>query len=238
MTLKEDIIQKNKEMINDKFCMKNVNFVPSITNNSLTFGAKGLNFDATVLYIDIRNSTVLLNQYKRNVIAKIHMAYYNTIVKIARAFDGEVRSFNGDSLLVFFQSKTKASAHKAVDAAMSMTYMLNRGDDCLSSYLMRKYRTALDFGIGIDVGEILCTKVGIGGENNRDLVWIGNAVNKSVKISDTRKANHNIGISSTVYNMLDDEHKYCKGKNMWKQGCFTYNKTREFYYYTNYHCTL
>ncbi len=247
MSVKEDIIAINKEMVNEKFCIETLNQVPSLDDNRLTFGARGLNFDTTVLYIDIRNSTILLNTHKRNVIAKIHMAYYNTIVRVARYFRGDVRSFNGDSLLVFFQGTTNDSVNDAVQAAMTMKYMLSIDDDCLNNYLKRKYNTNLDYGIGIDDGEILCTKVGVRGDNNRDLVWIGNAVNKAVKISDTRKSSYNIGISKRVYGLLDEEHMYSTSEdrygrdikiNMWHSAFFKYNRLNENYYFTDYYWEL
>ena len=74
----------------------------------LTFGNTGLKFEATVLYIDMRNSTEILNKHNRATVAKMHMAYFHTVVKIANSLGGEVRSFNGDSMLVFFKGPQKA----------------------------------------------------------------------------------------------------------------------------------
>ncbi|WP_326984287.1 hypothetical protein VUJ46_07075 [Chryseobacterium sp. MYb264] len=83
--------------------------------------------------------------------------------------------------------------------------------------LLTKY-SAVDFGIGLDDGKILCVKVGVGGDNNtKDLIWIGNAVNKSVVISDECKADYYIGISSYVYSNLLDSVKYGTKKNSWGQ---------------------
>jgi class 3 adenylate cyclase len=42
-----------------------------------------------------------------------------------------------------------------------------------------------NFGIGIDVGNILVVRAGIKGEDNSDLVWAGNATNISVKLNCT-----------------------------------------------------
>ncbi|MDQ7003440.1 MAG: hypothetical protein Q9N67_00345 [Ghiorsea sp.] len=105
--------------------------------------------------------------------------------------------------------------------------------------------TSVNFGIGIDHGKILCAKVGISGANNRDLVWIGNAVNKSVKIGD--KLHGNIGISSLVYSNLEDDVKYSTKKdfygndekvNMWAHSYHDYNGEQEPYYSTTYHWTI
>ena len=240
MSLKEDIITKAKEIESETFQVEEVSYVPTISNSKLTFGCKGLEFEATVLYIDMRGSTAILNTHRKRVVAKIHMLYYHAIVKIAKVTGGEIRSFNGDSLLVFYQGTTKQSLSNAVKAAMQMSYAIK---ELLNEYL--KNYTDIDFGIGIDDGKILATKVGVGGsDETKDLIWIGNAVNKSTKISDKCSSSFNIGISQRVYNNLLDDVKYHIKDNgylgkqkidMWNSYNFTYNGRNEVYYKTNYY---
>lgn len=242
MGLKQNIIDKVKDILDTKFETEDVTYVPDISNSKLTFGNKGLQFEATVLFIDMRGSTEILNKHNNPVVAKIHMSYFHTILKIANSLGGEVRSFNGDSMLVFFPGTTKTTLSNAVQAAMHMKYMLSNSESGINN-LLTKY-TPIDFGIGIDDGKILCTKIGIGGDsNNKDLIWIGNAVNKAVKISDTRKSPNHIGISNHVYANLNDNVKFCVTKdywgndsqtNMWTSDYFTYNGKSESYYHTSY----
>lgn len=236
MSLKDDIIRKAKEIESETFQVEEVSYVPTISNSKLTFGCKGLEFEATVLYIDMRGSTAILNTHQKRVVGKIHMLYYHAIVNIAKATGGEIRSFNGDSLLVFYQGTTKQSLSSAVRAAMQMKYAIKE----LLNDNLKRY-TDIDFGIGIDHGKILATKVGVGGsDETKDLIWIGNAVNKSVKISDKCESNYNIGISEFVYDNLLDEVKYVikdsiwgKYKDeFWKSSFISYNHNIESYYYT------
>lgn len=240
MGLKDDIINKAKEIENETFQVEEVSYVPTISNSKLTFGCKGLEFETTVLYIDMRGSTAVLNTHKKRTVAKIHMLFYHAIVKVAKSTGGEIRSFNGDSLLVFYPGTTKQSLSNAVKAAMQMTYAIKTLlNDNLKNY------SDIDFGIGIDYGKVLATKVGVGGsDETKDLIWIGNPVNKSTKISDNCKSSYNIGISKFVYNNLNDEVKYHEEDNgffgktkvdIWTQGHFTYNGQTEVYYRTNYH---
>lgn len=146
MGLKDDITTKVKSILNENFVTEDVDYVPDISNPKLTFGNKGLQFEATVLYIDMRGSTEVLNKHNKPVVAKIHMCYFHTIVKIAKSMGGEVRSFNGDSMLVFFQGTTKASLSNAVTAAREMKYMIATDDGGINK-LLEKY-TPIDFGIG------------------------------------------------------------------------------------------
>lgn len=216
MGLKQDITDKVKNIINTNFTVEDVNYVPELSSPKLTFNNTGLKFEATVLYIDMRDSTKVLNKHNKPTIAKIHKAYLYTTVKIATSLGGEVRSFNGDSVLAFFQGTTKRSLSNAVKAAMQIRYMIANDDSGINN-LLAPY-SAVDFGIGLDDGKILCTKVGVGGDNNtKDLVWIGNAINKSVIISDQCKAVEHIGILSYVYSNLEDDVKYGTQENIWGQ---------------------
>jgi class 3 adenylate cyclase len=241
--MKDAIDKKVKEIIDENFEVTDVTIVPDIEDTRLTFSNKGLRLEATTLYIDMRGSTAVLNNHNRTTVAKLHKAYFHTIVTIAKSLGGEVRSFNGDGMLVFFQGTTKAILSNAVKAAMKMKWMLTSVDSDVKKK-MEKYST-INFGIGIDDGKILCSKVGISGTNNRDLVWVGNAVNKSVKIGD--KLHGDVGISSRVYNNLTDSVKYHTKKdiwgndekvNMWQSAYFEYDGEQQLYYYTTYYWTL
>ncbi|MEC9408349.1 MAG: adenylate/guanylate cyclase domain-containing protein [Pseudomonadota bacterium] len=243
--MKTDIEAKAKSIVDTRFEVTDVTIVPDIDDSRLTFGNTGLKFTATVLYIDMRGSTELLNKHNRTTTAKLHMIYFHTIVSIANSLGGAVRSFNGDGMLVFFQGNTKASLSTAVKAAMQMCYMLTHSDSKVRTYL-EKY-SAINFGIGLDHGNILCTKAGKSGSNNRDLVWLGNAVNKSVKVGDKLSDPYHVGISSYVYSNLQDHVKYHTKKDMfgydqkvdmWQQDSHQYNGQWENYYYTSYHWTV
>lgn len=243
MGLKIDIQNLVKNIESETFNVEQTTTVPTISNSKLTFGCKGLEFEATVLYIDMRGSTSVLNTHKKRVVAKIHMLYYHAIVKIAKATGGEIRSFNGDSLLVFYQGATKDSLSNAVKAAMQMRYAITE----LLNDNLKNYKN-IDFGIGIDHGKVLATKVGIGGaDETKDLIWIGNAVNRAAKISDKCSSFYYIGISKFVYDNLEDYVKYYEKDNgyygkqkvdMWTYNSFAYDNATEYYYKTSYYWTF
>jgi class 3 adenylate cyclase len=235
MSLKEEIKLKAKEIKDTDFSVESVSYIPNISNSKLTFGCTGLIFPATVLYIDMRGSTKVLNSHNKRTTAKIHMTYYHAIVKVAKSDEGEIRSFNGDSLLVFFYGSGYEVARKAVSSAMKIKYALtNIVNETLSEF------PDIDFGIGIDCGNILATKVGVGGDSdNKDLIWIGNAVNRATKISDECKASFHIGISQAIYDKLDDSLLYydekniygnIQKKNVWNRDQILYNDNNEFFY--------
>lgn len=242
MALKDDIKNKVKTILDDKFTVTDISYIPKIDDSKLTFGNTGLKFKGSVLFIDMRGSTKLLNSHNKTTVAKLHMAYFHTIVKIANSLDGNVRSFNGDSALIFFEGDYKETLSTAVKCAMKIKYMIDNSDSGINE-LLKKY-SKLDFGIGVDHGSVLCTKVGVGGEHNRDLFWIGNCVNKSTRLGDQSKSPNHISISSHVYNNLYDYAKYGNRKNyfgqdekvdMWTRSSFNYNDKTEYYYYTSWY---
>lgn len=244
MSLKEDIIKKTKEYHDEKFTFDKATSIPTVNTKQLTFGCKGWIFDAVVLYIDMRHSTQLLDDHKRNVVAKLHMSYYNAIVRIAKVDGGEIRSFNGDSLLVFYWGKDTTTIDKAVRSAFRMKYAI----DELVNPNLEGYKD-INFGIGIDMGNIIATKVGIGGDDTtKDLIWLGNAVNRSTKISDKCEAPSHVGISESVFNNLPDTLKAYKTKQqtisgiqeikheVWIRQTMVYNNDWEAFYTSS--CTL
>ena len=245
MALKDDIKSKVKAILEEKFEVSDVTYIPKIDDSKLTFRNTGLKFTGSSLFIDLLGSTTVLNTHNKPVVAKLHMAFFHTIVKIANSHDGNVRSFNGDSALIFFQGNFKETISTAVQCAMQIKYMIDNSEGGINK-LLKKY-SKLDFGIGIDHGKILCTKVGIGGEHNRDIFWIGNPVNKSTVLGDKSKSPNHIAISSYIYDNLLDKAKYYTTINtwgleqkidIWTRGLLSYNGQNEYYYYTSYHCTV
>lgn len=242
MALKDEITNKVKSIIDEKFETTEVSYVPKLDDGKLTFGNTGLKFTGSSLYIDLRGSTKVLNKHNRATVAKLHMSFFHTIVKIANSLGGNVRSFNGDSALIFFHGNLKKTLSKTVKCAMQIKYMIANSESGINTKL-KKY-SELNFGIGIDHGEILCTKVGIGGEHNRDLFWVGNAVNRSTVLGDQAKGPCHLNISNFIYINLLDDVKLGKSKNsygqevyvdIWTKGDFEYNGKTENFYYTNWH---
>ena len=71
MSLKKEIFNEVNTILENKFEVEQVDYVPDIENTKLTFGNKGLQFKGTVLYIDMRGSTAILSKHNRPIVAKI-----------------------------------------------------------------------------------------------------------------------------------------------------------------------
>lgn len=237
MSLKNDIVSAVTSIIDGQMDIEEVSIVPDINDATLTFGLTGKRFKSVCFYIDMRGSTAILEKHNANVVIKIHKAFFIIVLKIVRLNGGEVRSFNGDSLLAFFAGNDSNAIESAIKSAMEIKYMLLIDDNSLKSIIKSKYDTDIDIGIGLDIGTTTASKIGQSGSNNRDLIWIGSNVNQSVKISDDRDTPNNIGITSRLYNNLTNIAKYKDNYsiNMWQRSSYTYNGNQDDVYITEYH---
>lgn len=236
MSLKTDIFNAVNSIIDNPMVIGEVNHVPDINDSALTFGLTGQRFKNVCFYIDMRGSTAILEKHNANVVIKIHKAFFITVLKIVNTNGGEVRSFNGDSLLAFFPGNDSNSIESAIKSAMQVKYILLIDDSCLKNKIKNKYDTEIDIGIGLDIGTAIAAKIGQSGSNNQDLIWIGSNVNHSVKISDNRKSPNNIGITNRLYQNLTNLVKY-KGNtttNMWQKSNCNYNNAAEDIYLTSF----
>lgn len=124
----------------------------------------------------------------------------------------------------------------AVRAAMEIKWFLSKE----FTSLFEKY-TKLDYGIGIDWGNVYVIRAGISRDaNNNDLVFIGECVNFAVAIANQAKSPNNIEVSLSVYNNLDDDYKYANdGRiHMWKNGRVEWNGVNYKTMLTSYHWGL
>lgn len=207
--------------------------IPGPGDNRLTFGNTGVRFDAVTLYIDMRGSTAVINEHRPQSAAKIHKAYLFLATKLIAEHGGQIRSYNGDSILAFFPGKSSASVTSAIKAAMQIKFMLTQ--ECAAEF--KRYRE-VDFGIGIDIGPVLCVKAGMGkNENHNDLLWLGNPVNRATVLSDMGKGPRHIAVSQAVRDLQADEVK--KGGNpkvdMWTSQSYVYNGESQTAWTTTYY---
>jgi class 3 adenylate cyclase len=236
--LKDDIYNTVNSILDNQMDITNVNAVPDIDDVQLTFGLTGKRFSNVCFYIDMRGSTKILEKHNANVVIKIHKAFFIIILKIVNSLNGEVRSFNGDSVLAFFMGNDSNAIDSAIKAAMQIKYLMLVDENCLKNKVFNKYDTEIDIGIGLDIGTTTVAKVGYSAKNSKDLIWIGSNVNHSVKISDNRKNSNTIGITKRLYDNLTNDTKFSKGKNMWQFSYCEYNGNQETIYITSYHWTV
>ncbi len=195
------------EFFSGKYTITDAQKIPAVED--LTFGKEGKRIELAMLFIDIRESTQIVDASRRVTAARMYKSFLWGVTKIARDNDGEVCSFNGDGVLAAFAGNGKRTS--AAKAALQMRWFASQLlKPKMDGYFEDNQQLAgkeFDFGIGVDVGDVLVVRGGIRGENNNDLVWVGNATNYAVKLSKEGKAPYHVYISQRVYELLNDSSK-------------------------------
>lgn len=208
--------------------------IPSASQ--VAFGRYGKEVELAMLFIDIKESTKIVDAFRLKTAARMYQSFLRGVTLIARKNNGEIRSFNGDGVLVTFYGDSKCN-----DAVRSALQMMDFAKNILKpkmkSYFIRNKQAQnlnFDCGIGIDVGNVLVVKGGTRGDDNSDLVWVGNPTNYAVKLSSQSKVEipdsaggsttrtYNIHITNRVYAELKPDLKIIKstltgllGSNIW-----------------------
>ncbi len=181
--------------------------VPGRSDRELTFGRnqikKGKLISTCVLFIDIRNSTVISKKLKNDKakLGKIYSAFVDAMATIADRY-GYVRNIIGDRVMVVFEPSN--CFVDAINCAVTMHTVAVR--------ILKKYSGLDDFkcGIGIEYGEMLILKTGIQKRNEeqseyKNLVWVGDAANTASKLTDFSNKEYNSPLYKITYEYITQE---------------------------------
>lgn len=170
-----------------KISVTNTNGVPHSNDAAITFpnldarsqGTKLL--ETTVLYVDMRRSTLLSFQHRPETVAKLYTAFVRAMTRAATYYGGEVRGIIGDRVMVIFEQPSCFT--KAFDTAILINSV------CKHIINTRFPYSEVQFGIGIDHGRMMATKTGIyrrgaAQQSYRSLVWLGRPANVASKLTD------------------------------------------------------
>lgn len=208
MTLKTDIEAFVKKTFADQWTTRKGNVVPSDT--SVTLGNDAVEIEATVLYADLADSTVMVDTSTPMFAAEVYKAFLHCAVKIIRSNGGEVTAYDGDRVMAVFIGDLKNT--RAVKAALQINWAVKN----IVQVELKAWYTSSDFVlghvVGIDTSSIMVAKTGIRGAN--DLVWVGRAANHAAKMASLPHARPTY-ISSDVYQSIADEVKLTHGVDMW-----------------------
>jgi class 3 adenylate cyclase len=230
----KEIEKKVDGVFQEKFTQYDVEDVPDIENSPdsrLTYGNTGFLGEFVFLYVDMRGSSTFTDQHRLQTITKIYKAYHHCMVECLKAFDGKVRSFDGDRVLGVFGGKRKVN--NAIECAMKMS-------GCRHDILQPKIKNAFSnsnfsIGIGIATGTTMVSKAGVGyDKNNRDLIWLGDPPNLGSKLSDAADSPYTIYICKNTFGRLIEENRYTIKNgikiDMWTKASFQFkNETIEIY---------
>ena len=163
--------------------------------------------DATVLYADLKESTLMVNNLPASIAAEIYKCYLKGCCEIIKNNEGVITSFDGDRVMAVYIGGLKNT--NAVKTALNINYFVQK---ILNPALKKQYEN-LNYTVGhvfqvvgIDTGELFVARTGIRGDN--DLVWVGNAANLAAKMCSIRNFMGSTFISKNVYSKMCSSVKY------------------------------
>lgn len=212
MTWKHDLESWTVDHLDAAFDVRDGTVVP--TTDSVT-NRQAVTLFAAFLYADLAGSSDLALHCPWETTAKIIRAFLDTSTRLIRAYNGEIRSFDGDRVMGVFvgpQARTNATR-----CAREIFYTV---EYILGPKAHRKFKSIstngikLKCGIGVDYGMSRAVRAGI--RNSNDLTWVGRPPNMAAKLSDIREYPYSVIIHKDVFNGLNDEDKYERSENIWE----------------------
>ncbi|HGG0582900.1 adenylate/guanylate cyclase domain-containing protein [Bacillus paranthracis] len=174
--------------------------------------------NCSILFVDIRSSTQLSDRSQAKSMAKIYRAFARAMSMCIYSCGGRVRQIAGDRVMgVFVDDAEESAVNKALNAGRAIITVVEHIFNPLCKNNINN--KTIECGVGIDLGRVLTTSVGIEfeGENTRDLVWAGKIANIASKHTDLAEARE-IFVTNRFYNKLPALSKTnAEGEDIWKQ---------------------
>ncbi len=139
--------------------------------------------EITILFCDIRGFTAYAEQNSPEEVVEVLNQYFGAMTEVILKWEGTLDKFIGDAIMAFWNAPLRQENHaeRAVRCALDMA----RGMDELRRKWSDAGKTPLNFGIGVDTGEVLVGNVGA--ERKMDYTVIGDHVNLASRVESLNK---------------------------------------------------
>lgn len=141
-----------------------------------------------VLFVDMRGSTKRAERIgKEKTFLTMHV-YLPTIIAVVQKHHGYTIDLMGDGVMALFGGNHTARAMSmwVKDAGLCGESLLQVRESIINDILRADGIEAVDFGVGIDYGKVIVTKIGFG--DIIDVKAFGDCINKASKYSSVTNA--------------------------------------------------
>jgi len=135
--------------------------------------------ETTIYFSDIRNFTTISEELKSpKKIMEFLNFYMDAMVRVIEKNSGTIDKFIGDAVMAYWNAPLKIKHHsdKAVLTALRQIKLRDK----LNKTIKKRYGFEIDYGIGINTGEVLTGEMGSSGRS--DYTIIGDAVNLASRL--------------------------------------------------------
>jgi adenylate cyclase len=141
---------------------------------------------AVIWYADLRDSTLMSETLSPKDYLALLNAYFDCAAGAVLAEGGEVLLLLGDAVLAIFRTGARgAEAQQAAARALAAAELAKARVAELNRARVARDEAALDFGIGLHVGEVLFGNIGV--PERLQFTVIGSAVNEVARLEDLTK---------------------------------------------------
>ncbi len=175
-----------------------------LDQNQIPSGKKVYNIETSLMFIDIRSSTILTDAIGRKNMVKIYQMYTKLCKKAINDNNGIILQIVGDGILcAFTNDSTGNSGQRAVDAAITInTYIAESMNPLLDS------DWEISCGIGIRTGHVYVTRLTT--DNGSEVAYPSDITNYASKFCGLAQKNQVI-IDAKTHEHLDRKYKgYCE----------------------------
>jgi class 3 adenylate cyclase len=208
MSLKDDLEAEIVKIFRSSWTERDGTVIPA--DDAVLLGNDAVKLDATILYADLADSTVLVDTHKPWFAAEIYKTFLHCAAKIIRSESGVITVYDGDRIMAVFIGGTKNT--QAVRTALK----INSAARIIIERKRVQYPNdeyILQHVVGVDTSNLFVAKTGVRGAN--DLVWVGRAANHAAKLA-ALPATYTY-ISGQVYKgMLDTVKIAPNGVEVWE----------------------
>lgn len=220
--------------------LSSAEFSYTVTSNfegakDLDLDCSGIVMDATHIFVQIKNQSFLLKTGKR-LAARVYKFYYHALDEICKQTKGFLNCYSPEGFLMIYP-KEQHEVADVVDIAIKTADLISTGlKDIIEQH------GHINFAIGVDKGNILGTKTHADGGNDH-ISWFGTSINKAIAISHECAKPYYVGVSGTVYQHLDEEHRVAtkrilgikKHVEIWTSVSYQFENVKKHLYQTNFH---
>ena len=202
--------------------------------SSLDYGCSGIYMEATVIYFEIKNLTLLLKENGRRKTAQAYTMYHEVLAAIAQRTGAFVNCFSPNAFLVIYPGKDE-SLEDAVIGSLKIAY-------ALSESFKQQFASipGLEFAMGIDHGHIMGTK-NLSDNGMEHITWFGSCVYKAMRICKESSRPFYVGISGSIYHSLSKEMRITsrrilgikKNVEVWTKVTYQFENVKKHLYQTN-----
>ncbi|MEW6616609.1 MAG: adenylate/guanylate cyclase domain-containing protein [Thermodesulfobacteriota bacterium] len=163
---------------------------------------------AAILFFDLEDFSATASKLSNEVILYMLNTIIPEMMYIARYWNGEIEKNTGDGIMAIFGTETRNNfliVRDVIESAMAMRYIMLTD---IHPKFINEVLPILNFRIGIDMEEVLVSRIGI--KNSNFLTVVGGAANRASKLQSLSDAN-GICIGENIYRNLNPLlHQYCK----------------------------